>query len=146
MIGTVDLRPPQQLAAQSAHAGSQGAEEFRAVKRAREDAGSTAGRAAEQEAAKKRRGGVAFGTGALEETDTFGYVEDYVTMGEDGRQRNEVFAFEVASDDEDAPAGCVPICAQCHRMLDAQTGLYGCQSNTSMVSRCDNSIGVAACV
>ena len=87
---------------------NQGAEEFRAVKRAREEGGSTGtGRGAAQgeEGSSKRRRGVAFGTGALEETDTFGDMEDYVTA-EDGSRRNEEFAYEVASDDEDVPAGC----------------------------------------
>jgi G patch domain-containing protein 1 len=49
-----------------------------------------------------RARGIAFGTGALEESDTLGYVEDYIdadadVMADRGK-RNEMFAFEEASD------------------------------------------------
>lgn len=50
-----------------------------------------------QTEATKRPRKIAFGAGALEETDTFGYMEDYVT--EDGHNL-EAFAYEIASDEE----------------------------------------------
>jgi G patch domain-containing protein 1 len=58
-----------------------GAEEFRAAKAGRQQQqgqGQGRGGGAAAAAAKKRARGVAFGTGVLEESDTFGYMEDYV--------------------------------------------------------------------
>lgn len=75
----------------------QGAEDFRNVKRQR--AGGR-DKVAEQAAARKRARGIAFGTGAAEETDTYGYMEDYVTA-DDSRDAGGNFSFEIASDEED---------------------------------------------
>ena len=74
----------------------QGAEEFRGAKRQRPEGDQEAGQA---DGRKKQRG-VAFGTGAAEETDTYGYMEDYVTH--DGQSRVGNFNFEIASDEEDS--------------------------------------------
>ncbi len=74
---------------------AQGAEEFRGAKRQRPEGDQKAGQA---DGTKKRRG-VAFGTGAAEETDTYGYMEDYVSH--DGQPRGADFNFEIASDEED---------------------------------------------
>lgn len=95
----------------------EGAEEFRSRKRQKTEAARAAaggGQAGEAGFSGSGRGqrsgsrarGVAFGTGALEESDTLGYVEDYVDADADimasrGR-RNEVFAFEEASDSGNA--------------------------------------------
>lgn len=96
----------------------EGAEEFRSRKRQKLEAaraatgglgragdagfgGSGSGRGGGAGGAGSKQRGVAFGTGALEESDTLGYVEDYVDadadiMAHKGR-RNEMFAFEEAS-------------------------------------------------
>jgi G patch domain-containing protein 1 len=98
----------------------EGAEEFRSRKRQKLDAARAQtgglGQAGEAGFGGSSRGGgtggsrargVAFGTGAMEESDTLGYVEDYVDADADiiahkGR-RNEMFAFEEATDSgEDA--------------------------------------------
>lgn len=98
----------------------EGAEEFRSHKRqkldnSRAQTGSLGAAAAgfsgfgaqrqqqQQQGSGQQRGrGVAFGTGALEETDTLGYMEDYVDTGADGMarkgQRQEIFAYEEASE------------------------------------------------
>lgn len=91
----------------------EGAEEFRSRKRQKLDAAQTAtggmsqpgeagfagsGRGRGPGAGKAR--GIAFGTGALEESDTMGYMEDYVdadVIANKGK-RNEMFAFEEATD------------------------------------------------
>lgn len=99
----------------------EGAEEFRNRKRQKLDAaraatgglsgqpgdsgfsaGAGGGGRGRGSGGNSRARGVAFGTGALEESDTLGYVEDYVDadadiMAHKGR-RNEVFAFEEGSD------------------------------------------------
>ncbi|GLI62024.1 hypothetical protein VaNZ11_004601, partial [Volvox africanus] len=82
-----------------------GAEEFRQAAKRRKVAeglgpGGNGGAAAEAGAsgaaakdrvaggaAAQRRGRIAFGTGALEETDTFGYMEDYVEEDYDGHHQ-----------------------------------------------------------
>lgn len=93
----------------------EGAEVFRTCKRQKlasarsaADVGSTLPRHAgfggsgvpEWSGSKAR--GVAFGTGVLEESDTLGYMEDYVDAEADilgkKEKRNEVFAFEEGSD------------------------------------------------
>lgn len=75
---------------------AQGAEEFRGAKRQRPEGKD---QKAGQADGRKRQRGVAFGTGAAEETDTYGYMEDYVTH--DGQSRGGDFNFEIASDEED---------------------------------------------
>lgn len=105
----------------------EGAEEFRSRKRqkleaARAATGSQAGEAGfsgsgRGQGSGGRARGVVFGTGALEESDTLGYVEDYVDADADimasrGR-RNEVFAFEEASDSGNgAEGGYIVTCQQ----------------------------------
>ena len=74
----------------------QGAEEFRSAKRQRP---GEVDREAGQAEGKKRQRGIAFGSGTGEETDTFGYMDDYVTH--DGPPRGGDFNFEIASDEED---------------------------------------------
>ena len=41
---------------------------------------------------------MAFGTGALEDTDTFGYMEDYTS---NDKHNLAAFSYEVASDEDD---------------------------------------------
>jgi hypothetical protein len=72
----------------------QGAEEFRSAKRQRAEDVQKPG----QSQATKRPRKIAFGAGALEETDTFGYMDDYVA--EDGDQR-DTYAYEIASDEDE---------------------------------------------
>lgn len=72
------------------------------MKRAREEGGGHGAKTGARSGGAKRARGVAFGTGALEETDTFGYMEDYVTA--EGGACKEGFNFEIASDDEDGDA------------------------------------------
>lgn len=91
----------------------EGAEEFRSRKRQKLDAARAAtgglshtgeqgfGGSGSGAAGGKARG-IAFGTGAMEESDTLGYMEDYIdadadVMAHQGR-RNEMFAFEEATD------------------------------------------------
>jgi len=52
---------------------------------------------------KKR--GIAFGTGALEDTDTFGYMDDYTS---NDRHNLAAFSYEVDLDEDDAdiPGRC----------------------------------------
>ena len=71
---------------------SQGAEDFRQAKRQK-----TGSSQAEDGAGKKRRG-IAFGTGALEDTDTFGYMDDYTS---NDRHNLAAFSYEVAPDEDD---------------------------------------------
>jgi hypothetical protein len=98
----------------------EGAEEFRSRKRQKLDAARAQtgglGQAGEAGFGGSGRGGgaggsrargVAFGTGAMEQSDTLGYVEDYVDADADimahKGQRKEMFAFEEATDSgEDA--------------------------------------------
>jgi G patch domain-containing protein 1 len=80
----------------------EGAEEFRSRKRQKVEAGRAAASGQQQQQRQQQqRRGVAFGTGVLEETDTLGYMEDYVDVGPDviarKGQRQEVFAYEEAS-------------------------------------------------
>ena len=79
----------------------QGAEDFRQAKRQK------TGAARPEEAAGKKKRGIAFGTGALEDTDTFGYMDDYTS---NDRHNLSSFSFEVASDEEDTdlPGRCDP--------------------------------------
>jgi hypothetical protein len=93
----------------------EGAEEFRSRKRQKLDAARAAtggmsqpgesgfggsGRGRGAGAGKAR--GIAFGTGALEESDTLGYMEDYIDADADvianKGKRNEMFAFEEATE------------------------------------------------
>ncbi|WIA14052.1 hypothetical protein OEZ85_002606 [Tetradesmus obliquus] len=108
----------------------EGAEEFRSRKRQKVEAGRTQAQAGgsgagfggqqQRQQQQQRQRGVAFGTGALEETDTMGYLEDYVDASAElvarKGQRQEVFAYEEASesDDEDRfnPAGRAPAAAR----------------------------------
>jgi G patch domain-containing protein 1 len=90
----------------------EGAEEFRSRKRQNVEAGRVQAQAdggglgfraqRQQQQQQQRQRGVAFGTGALEETDTMGYVEDYVDHSAElvarKGQRQEVFAYEEASE------------------------------------------------
>jgi G patch domain-containing protein 1 len=110
----------------------EGAEEFRSRKRQKLEAaraatgglgragdagfgGSSSGRGGGAGGAGSEQRGVAFGTGALEESDTLGYVEDYVDadadiMAHKGR-RNEMFAFEEASGSGETGLLCwIPAC------------------------------------
>ncbi|KAK9830452.1 hypothetical protein WJX72_011851 [[Myrmecia] bisecta] len=73
-----------------------GAEEFRAAKRMREEPVQNQG--AGPGGALKRSRGPAFGTGALEEDDTYGMMEDYVTAEAGAAQGMH---FEIASDNEE---------------------------------------------
>lgn len=103
----------------------EGAEEFRSRKRQKLDAARAAtggmshtagggggfggsaggGRGRGAAGAGGHARGIAFGTGALEESDTLGYVEDYIDADADVManrgKRNEMFAFEEASDSGD---------------------------------------------
>lgn len=92
---------------------AQGAEEFRGAKRQRPEGDQKAG----QVDGRKKQRGVAFGTGAAEETDTYGYMEDYVTH--DGQSRGGDFNFEIASDEEDSD---LPL-ARSATQLPCPTGL-----------------------
>ena len=80
--------------------GNQGAEEFRAAKRGRDEGAPGKG----QPRGAKRARGVAFGSGVADEDGAFGITEDYA--GGDGVP--EGYSFELASDEEDdaAPSGC----------------------------------------
>jgi G patch domain-containing protein 1 len=94
----------------------EGAEEFRSRKRQKVEAGrvqaqadgsgSGLGFGAQRQPQQQRQRGVAYGTGALEETDTMGYVEDYVDHSAElvarKGQRQEVFAYEEASESGEA--------------------------------------------
>ncbi len=70
----------------------QGAEDFRQAKRQK------TGTTKPEEAPGKKKRGIAFGTGALEDTDTFGYMDDYTS---NDRHNLASFSYEVASDEED---------------------------------------------
>lgn len=80
----------------------EGAEEFRSRKRQKVEAGRAAASGQQQGRQQQQQRGVAFGTGVLEESDTLGYMEDYVDTGADVMarkgQRQEVFAYEEASE------------------------------------------------
>jgi G patch domain-containing protein 1 len=92
----------------------EGAEEFRTRKRQKLEAGRVqaqadissglgfGGQQRQQQQQQQRQREVAFGTGALEETDTMGYMEDYVDHSADVMarkgQRQEIFAYEEASE------------------------------------------------
>ena len=52
-----------------------------------------------QDQAGKKKRGIAFGTGALEDTDTFGYMDDYTS---NDRHNLAAFSYEVDLDEEDA--------------------------------------------
>ena len=62
------------------HSPTQGATEFAAAKRARLQAGRAASGAAPS--ARRKHHGIAFGTGVMDEDDSYGIMEDYVTPEE----------------------------------------------------------------
>ena len=69
---------------------TQGAEDFRAAKRRREEKPGSQ---------RSRQGpGVAFGTGVLDEDDVYGMTDDYV-VEPDNKQG---YSFDLQSDEEDA--------------------------------------------
>lgn len=70
----------------------QGAEDFRQAKRQNTDGSKP------EDAPSKKKRGIAFGTGALEDTDTFGYMEDYTSSD---RHNLAAFSYEIASDEDD---------------------------------------------
>jgi G patch domain-containing protein 1 len=105
----------------------EGAEEFRSRKRQKVEAGRVQAQAGgsglgfggrqQRQQQQQRQRGVAFGTGALEETDTIGYMEDYVDhsaelMAKKG-QRQEIFAYEEASESGGWGASCCAGSAVC---------------------------------
>lgn len=94
----------------------QGAEDFRQAKR--QKTGTT--RTEEPPGTKKR--GLAFGTGALEDTDTFGYMDDYIS---NDRHSLAAFSYEVASDDEgtDLPGRYGLLISTCLAMMDTEAVL-----------------------
>ena len=87
------------LGSDTGRLASQGAEDFRQAKRQK------TGDARPKEPPGKQKRGIAFGTGALEDTDTFGYMDDYTS---NDRHNLAAFSYEVASDEEDTdqPGRC----------------------------------------
>ena len=85
----------------------QDAEDFRAAKSAK---ASVPGKPhfSGQMPGNKRAHGVAFGSGVLDEDDTYGMMDDYVTTADN---RSE-FAFEEAAEDEHVGSGlrCAGLC------------------------------------
>ncbi len=104
----------------------QGAEDFRQAKRQKTEDTKP------KEAPGKNRRGIAFGTGALEDTDTFGYMDDYTS---NDRHNLASFSYEVASDEEDtdlpgrygsAACTCDPIDGLSGSALHTTRPLYCC--------------------
>ena len=90
----------------------QGAEDFRQAKRQK------TGETRTEEPSGKKKRGIAFGSGALEDTDTFGYMDDYTS---NDRHNLAAFSYEVASDDEDTgglPGRCGLLVSTCLAVMD----------------------------
>jgi G patch domain-containing protein 1 len=125
----------------------EGAEEFRSRKRRKLDAAraATGGMSQQGESGFSGRGrgagtgkarGIAFGTGALEESDTLGYMEDYIDTDADviakKSKRNEVFAFEEASDSGEC-LGCAVQVVACVCWPVRQQGWSECVLSSILV-------------